>query len=88
MKAVRMYATRACPFCMMARRLLDAKEVPYEEISVDADPQLRRRMEEESGRHTVPQIFIGGVPIGGFDELAALERAGRLDALLASEDED
>lgn len=85
MKAVRMYATRTCPFCMMARHLLNAKQVPFEEIAVDADPELRRRMEAESGRHTVPQIFIDGVPVGGYDELAALERAGRLDALLADD---
>lgn len=84
MKTVRMYSTRTCPFCMMARQLLAAKSVDFEEISVDGDVELRRRMERESGRHTVPQIFIDGLPVGGYDELAALERAGRLDALLES----
>jgi len=77
-----MYATRACPFCTMARRLLSAKGVEFEEIAVDGKPDLRRRMERESGRHTVPQIFIGNMHVGGYDELARLERAGRLDALL------
>lgn len=69
---------------MMARQLLTAKGVDFEEIAVDGNPELRRRMERESGRHTVPQIFIDGRPVGGYDELAALERSGRLDALLES----
>lgn len=80
-----MYATAGCPFCVMARRLLDAKGVDYELIRVDGAPELRREMERLSGRHTVPQIFIGAHHVGGFDELAALERTGRLDPLLAQE---
>ncbi len=77
-----MYSTGACPFCMMARRLLEAKGVEYEEIRVDRDPDARRTMERVSGRHTVPQIFVGERHVGGFDELDALERAGELDGLL------
>lgn len=83
MKPVLMYATLACPYCMAARRLLQHKNVPFEEIRVDAAPEQRRIMMQRSGRHTVPQIFIDGRSIGGFDELSALERNGQLDALLA-----
>ena len=85
MSKVRMYSTRFCPFCMMARRLLDAKGVDYEEIPVDADRQMRRKMQEVSGRHTVPQVFIGERHVGGYDELAAAEQAGQLDGWLKSD---
>lgn len=84
MSKVLMYSTRFCPFCMMARRLLDAKGVRYEEISVDGDAGMRRKMQEVSGRHTVPQVFIGERHVGGYDELAAAERAGQLDTWLQS----
>ena len=80
---VRMYSTRLCPFCHMARRLLTAEGVEWEEIGVDGNPELRAEMQAASGRHTVPQIWVGDVHVGGFDDLAALERAGRLDPLLA-----
>ncbi len=80
---VKMYGTRWCPYCVRARLLLDEKGVPYEDIRVDGDWDARRWLMEASGRHTVPQIFINGTPIGGFDELYALERTGKLDALLA-----
>ncbi|HYW02620.1 MAG TPA: glutaredoxin 3 [Gammaproteobacteria bacterium] len=78
-----MYSTGACPFCMMARRLLETKGVDYEEIRVDKQAGGRQEMQRVSGRHTVPQIFIGERHVGGFDELQALERAGELDPLLA-----
>ncbi len=77
-----MYSTRFCPFCMMARRLLDAKGVCYEEISVDGDPEQRQEMQRISGRHTVPQVFIDDRHVGGYDELAAAEQAGQLDKWL------
>jgi len=77
-----MYSTGACPFCMMARQLLETKGVDYEEIRVDKEAGARQEMERVSGRHTVPQIFIGERHVGGFDELQALERDGELDALL------
>ena len=80
--SVIMYATRFCPYCMRARSLLSQKGVPFEDISVDADPALRAHMMEKSGRHTVPQIWVGDTHVGGFDELWMLEQRGELDALL------
>jgi glutaredoxin 3 len=82
MPAVRVYSTLFCPYCVMAKRLLDTKGVRYEEIRVDEDPTLREEMMRTSGRRTVPQIFVGDTHVGGFDDLSALERAGKLDPLL------
>lgn len=76
------YATRFCPYCMRARELLDYKGVAYEEILVDSDPGRRREMEVHSRRRTVPQIFVDGAHIGGYDDLHALDLAGKLDPLL------
>lgn len=76
------YATRFCPYCMRARELLDYKGVEYDEIAVDGDPERRREMELRSRRRTVPQIFIDGAHIGGYDDLHALDLAGKLDRLL------
>ncbi len=78
-----MYATGACPYCMRARALLEARGLDYEEIRVDLDPGRRLEMMERSGRRTVPQIWINDHHVGGFDDLYALERAGELDTLLA-----
>ena len=78
-----MYSSGLCPYCFAAKRLLSARGVPFEEIDVDFDPERRAEMVvRASGRHTVPQIFIGEHHVGGCDELHALERAGELDALL------
>jgi glutaredoxin 3 len=77
-----MYSTRFCPYCIRARYLLESKNVSYTDIGVDARPDLRREMMERSGRHTVPQIWIGAQHVGGYDDLARLEQQGRLDALL------
>lgn len=82
-RSVRIYTMRMCPFCSMARELLQQKKVDFEEIPLDADAKRRRRLAEETGRYTVPQIFIGEAHVGGYDELAVLEQAGRLDQLLA-----
>ena len=82
MAKVLMYSTGACPYCQMAERLLVAKGVAIEKIRVDLDPARRQDMMERTGRRTVPQIYIGDTHVGGFDELAALDRAGKLDALL------
>ena len=79
---VTMYSTRFCPYCIRARNLLNDKGIDYTDISVDARPQLRREMMERSGRHTVPQIWIGEQHVGGFEDLARLERQGSLDKLL------
>lgn len=77
-----MYATRFCPFCMRARMLLDARGWSYEEIAVDQEPHRRAEMMEKSGRHTVPQIWIGDTHVGGCDDLFRLEAAGDLDNLV------
>ncbi|ALI55750.1 glutaredoxin 3 [Celeribacter marinus] len=84
MQPVTLYTTPICPFCIAAKRLLDAKGVNYTDIDVMRDPSRRAEMMQKAhGRHTVPQIFVGDEHIGGCDELHALERAGKLDALLA-----
>ncbi len=83
MPKVIVYATAVCPYCVMAEKLLRAKGVAnIEKIRVDLDPVLRDEMMQKSGRRTVPQIWIGEQHIGGFDDLAALDRAGGLDPLL------
>ncbi len=82
MKPVTVYSTRICPYCMMAKRLLTQKGVPYEEILIDGNEQLRIDLMTRTGRRTVPQIYVGDHHVGGFDDLAALERAGQLDLLL------
>ena len=77
-----MYATEWCSYCAAARMLFKKKGIAYEEILVSDDPDRRREMEQRSGRRTVPQIFIDRRPIGGFDDLYALDKDGRLDELL------
>ncbi len=80
-----MYSKPVCPYCTMAKQLLRQKQQEWTEIDVETDPARQDEMIERSGRRTVPQIFIGDRHIGGFDELAALEDAGELDALLERE---
>jgi glutaredoxin 3 len=82
MVKVVMYATAACPFCQSAERLLVAKGVKIEKIRVDLEPERRAEMTRKSGRHTVPQIWVGERHIGGCDDLYALERQGELDPIL------
>jgi len=83
---VSMYVTGYCPYCAMAERLLLSKGVQeIEKIRVDLDATLRVEMMQRTQRRTVPQIYIGEVHVGGFDDLAALDRAGRLDDLLGKE---
>ncbi len=80
---VRMYSTAVCPYCNMAERLLKSKGVEaIEKIRVDLEPAQRVQMMEMTGRRTVPQIYIGDVHVGGFDDLSALDREGKLDPLL------
>ena len=84
MAKIRMYSTAVCPFCLRAEMLLGSKGVTeIEKIRVDLDPHQREEMMNKTGRRTVPQIYIGDTHVGGFDELAALEHAGKLDPLLA-----
>jgi glutaredoxin 3 len=77
-----MYSTAVCPFCVMADRLLTSKGVEIEKIRVDQFPERRQEMMERTGRRTVPQIYIGETHVGGYDDLYALEKAGKLDLLL------
>ncbi|MBT8422869.1 MAG: glutaredoxin 3 [Gammaproteobacteria bacterium] len=86
--SVKLYGTSICGYCAAARRLLDSKGVAYEDIDVGRDPELRRHMEQLSGGRTVPQIFINDKPVGGYDDIAALEQAGELDKLLATRQPD
>lgn len=82
---IRLYTTRICAYCVRAKILLDAKGAAYEEIDVSGDHASRAWLMETTGRRTVPQIFFGEEPIGGFDELRAMDVAGELDRRLASE---
>ena len=84
MAKVVMYTTQYCPYCVRAKALLQHKGVSFEEIDVSADEVLREKMVAASGRRTVPQIFINDAPIGGFEELRALEQQGELDGLLVA----
>ncbi|MDF2868392.1 MAG: grxC [Gammaproteobacteria bacterium] len=84
MSKIKIYTTEICPYCVRAKQLLDRKEVSYQEIRVDMEPAIREEMIKLSGRRTVPQIFINEQPVGGCDDLYALERAGELDKLLAN----
>lgn len=84
MARVEIYTTQFCPFCVRAKSLLKQKGVHFEEIDVGDDPKLRAAMiERAGGRRTVPEIFINGRIIGGYDDLKALDDAGGLDPLLA-----
>jgi glutaredoxin 3 len=78
-----MYATEWCPYCRRAEQLLQRKGVKFDKIRVDLQPELREEMRRKSGRSTVPQIWIGETHIGGYDDMAALDRQGGLDPLLA-----
>lgn len=82
MQAVTLYTTGHCPYCVNAKTLLTRKGATFEEIDVGSSPQRLAEMLQRSNRCSVPQIFIGEHHVGGFDDLAALERGGELDALL------
>jgi glutaredoxin 3 len=82
MPEIIIYTTKICPYCIMAKRLLDRKGVKYTEINVD-DVGIREEMMAKTKRRTVPQIYIGDFHVGGFDELYALEREQKLDDLLS-----
>ena len=85
MKSVEIYTSPLCGFCHAAKRLLKQKNVQFTEINVAINPGKRQEMlSRANGRHTVPQIFVGDTHVGGFDDLAAMEHAGKLDALLAA----
>ncbi len=77
-----MYSTRFCPYCMRARKLLKSKKIIFKEILIGNDKSLRKEMEQKSGQTSVPQIFINGKSIGGYDDMAQLNYDGTLDTLL------
>ena len=81
-KPVKIYTTQTCPYCVRAKRLLQRKNVSYQEIDVGRDDEARTQLIETTGRRTVPQVFIGDKHIGGSDDLYALEERGELDRLL------
>jgi glutaredoxin 3 len=79
-----LYTTQACPFCTSAKALLAKRGIAYEEINLARDPDSRAALQERTGMYTFPQIVIGEEPLGGFTELLAADRAGRLRELLAA----
>ena len=86
MPRVLMYCTEVCPYCVRAEQLLRARGVAeIEKVRVDLQPELRIVMTEKTGRRTVPQIYIGEHHVGGYDDLAALDRSGKLSELLAAD---
>ena len=87
MARVQMYTTASCPFCVRAKRLLQARGIPYDEIDVGDDLAARADLVRRTGRQTVPQIFIDGRAIGGFEELAALDACAELVALTEDVDD-
>jgi glutaredoxin 3 len=86
MAKVTMYSTAVCPYCQLAERLLAAKGAVVEKVRIDLEPDRRVEMMQKTGRRTVPQIYVGETHVGGYDDLAALERAGKLDELLKRPD--
>ncbi len=85
MAKVVMYCTEVCPYCVRAEQLLHRKGVQdIEKIRIDLQPELRDEMIQKTGRRTVPQIYINGEHVGGYDDMAALDRAGKLDVMLTN----
>jgi glutaredoxin 3 len=82
MAQVVIYTTDYCPFCARVKALLRSKSVNFEEIDLSRDPRLREEVQQRTGRRTVPQIFIDGVSVGGFDEIRQLDEDGELDRML------
>jgi glutaredoxin 3 len=81
---VTIYTTRVCPYCVAAKQLMKARGIAYDEVDVSTDNAKRTWLAETTGRKTVPQIFISGAAVGGYDELAALDKSGRLAEMLAA----
>ena len=85
MARVQIYSKKSCPFCVRAKALLDRKGFPYEEIDAEGNDELRVWLAEASGQKTVPQIFVDGRPLGGYSDIDALDKQGKLDSLLRGE---
>lgn len=85
MPDIEIYSTAICPYCIAAKNLLKSRGLEWRELRIDTDPEARRAMAERThGARTVPQIFINGILVGGFDQLAAADRSGKLDELLGN----
>ncbi len=84
MRPIEIYTSPLCGYCHAAKALLDSKGAAYAEHDVSRDPARKQEMMDRAGRRTVPQIFVGGTHVGGYDDLAALDRASKLDALLTA----
>lgn len=85
MKPILIYTAHRCGYCVMAKRLLDSKNVTYTEINVDEQAGMREEMMRKTQRRTVPQIYIGDFHVGGFDDLNVLNKTGKLDLLLSTQ---
>ncbi|NRA21199.1 MAG: glutaredoxin 3 [Oceanospirillaceae bacterium] len=84
MSIIEIYTTQYCPYCTRAKMLFKQKNIPFKELAIDTNRGLRKIMQDRSGGHTVPQIFIDDQHIGGCDDLFSLERKGQLDPLLST----
>ncbi|MBB4664805.1 glutaredoxin 3 [Conexibacter arvalis] len=84
MAKITLYTTDFCPYCVRAKQLLEKRELAFEEVNLARDPDGRAKLVELTGMMTFPQIVIGEQPIGGFDQLAAADRSGKLVELLAA----
>jgi glutaredoxin 3 len=84
MSSITVYTTNACPFCVRAKALLDARGLPYEEINLGRDPETRAELAQKTGMMTFPQILIDEQLVGGFDELSAADKSGRLQELVSA----
>jgi glutaredoxin 3 len=82
---IRLYSTTYCAYCVAAKQLLKSRQLAFTEVDCTDDPATRQKLVEQTGRKTVPQIFLDNVPIGGFDELNKLSRSGELDQIVAGE---
>ena len=80
---ITLYTTAICPYCISAKNFLKSKGLSWTEVRIDTDPAERSRMVERAGRTSVPQIFVGDVHVGGFDDMMAMHRAGQFEPLLA-----
>ena len=85
MAKVQIYSKQQCPYCVRAKGLLTKKGVPFEEIDVETDEATRNWLVETTGQRTVPQVFVDGRPLGGFSDIDALDKAGKLDPILRGE---
>lgn len=84
MSSITVYTTNACPFCVRAKALLDARGLPYEEVNLGRDPETRAELAQKTGMMTFPQILIDEQLVGGFDELSAADKSGRLQELVSA----